>query len=1063
MFSNYASVIRKLPMSYSYQRAILNSKGEVIDFEILEANELYASKTQYTAAEIPGKKLTEVFPKISDEDFHWMIPCAIEYSEGSSGSMERFCLYQNRWFKVHYHTTGSWSVIFFYEDITDTKMAEFAKEDVQNQHKVLSELTASEHYTDGNIYEFIKQAIVKASGVMKVWRTGVWFFDEDGEKLRNFDNYDSESGLHSSGMLLDGYKYNSEFKYFKKSRYVDANDALNDKRVSGYLQDYLIPLGITSMLDAAIVSEGKTIGILCFEHKGEKRTWQQHEINFGCELASKIANVLRVFDKKITQSKLLRSENKLKSIFLAAPSGMGLLVSRVFQDANDKLCQMTGYSHQELIGKSARMLYCTDEDFEYVGREKYRQIDELGIGTVESRFRRKDGQVIHVLVSSTPLDPTNQMQGIIFTATDITSRKNAEEKLRESELRMRQLAANIPGAVYQFHVSAEGKFDLLYMSDGGAEIFEKPIELLTDETRLFEEVCPEHRQGLKKSIFESVKSFTDWSYEFCILLRKGRKKWIRGMSKPRKDGLGGVLYDGVLLDITPQKTIEEKLRINEKRYQSIVENQRDMICRFLPDTTLTFVNPAYCRYFGKKEEDLTGRKFLDFLPSANQKLMKKHLSIFRPESASHTFENKILLENRRYIWQEWSTIAFFDHKGNVMEFQSIGNDITDKKERIELEQELKVALESGRFKKNFLANMSHEIRTPLTGIIGMTEILGQTQLDSRQLEYLSLLRHSGENLMELINKVLDYSDIEKGALKLKYRRMDLQRWLKRAEKYFYLICKSDIGFESKIDEALPRFVEADKVRLEQILHNLISNAVKFTLQGHVRLVAELVKLLPPGEVLIKVSVFDTGIGIPEKRQKDIFQPFMQVDDLDTRGYEGAGLGLSICQNLVSLHGGKIGFESKEGKGSCFWFTFKASQALEKKGQATRSASEKRQTKPLKILFAEDKKINQQVISLLLTSMGHEVTIAENGKQALEFFKKSDFDLILMDIQMPEMDGITAVSKLRAEYKELPPIIGLSANTFEVNKEKYKGMDGYLTKPVKKSEIEEVFKSFFPVS
>ncbi len=931
---DYASVLQKLPMGFSYQKAIRDFEGEVIDFELIEVNELFARQTQYSPEEISGRKLTEVFPDITLDDFQWMIPLATNYDEGTKGSIVKFCPYQTRWFKIHYFVRESQSLIFIYEDITEARQAEIAAQAFKKQQEALSELTASFHYIEGNIYEFINLATVRASSVMNVWRTGVWFFDEDGESLRNFDNYDSETGLHSSGMLLDGYKYNSEFKYFKKHRYVDANDALNDKRVSGYLQDYLTPLGITSMLDIAIVTEGKTIGILCFEHKGEKRTWQQHEINFGCQLASKIAIVLGVFDKKITQSKLLRSENKLKSIFLAAPSGMGLLVSRVFQDANDKLCQMTEYSHEELIGKSARMLYCTDEDFEYVGREKYRQIDELGIGTVETRFRRKDGQVIHVLVSSTPLDPTNQMQGIIFTATDITSRKIAEEKLRESELRIRQLAANIPGAVCQFHVSAEGKFNVLYMSDGGAEIFEKPIKLLTDPTRLFEEVCPEHSQGLKKSILESVTSFTDWSYEFCIILHKGRKKWIRGMSKPRKDGLGGVLYDGVLLDITPQKTIEEKLRISEKRYQSIVENQRDMICRFLPDTTLTFVNPAYCSYFGKKEEELTGRKFLDFLPAANQELMKEHLSLFQPGSASHTFENKVLMENGRFIWQEWSSIAFFDHKGKVLEFQSIGNDITDKKERIELENELNVAIESGKFKKNFLANMSHEMRTPLTGIIGMTEILSQTKLDHQQQEYLSLLRHSGENLMELINKVLSYSDIEKGGLKLKYRRMNLHKWLKGAEKFFYLICKSDIGFERKIDEALPRFIKADKVRLEQILHNLISNAVKYTLQGNVRMVAELVKLLPPGEVLIKVSVFDTGIGIPEKRQKNVFQPFMQVDDVDTREYEGTGLGLSICQNLVTLHGGKIGFESKEGKGSCFWFTFKASQAMENKEQAT---------------------------------------------------------------------------------------------------------------------------------
>lgn len=1062
MFSNYASVLLKLPMGYSHQKAILNTKGEVVDFEFLEVNELYASQTRFAAAEFQGKRLSEIFPQLSPEDFDWMIPYAINHSEGSSGSFERYCLYRKCWYKIHYHTTGNQSVIFIYEDISNAKLAELAREDLKRQHEVLSELTTSIHYTEGNIYEFIKLAIVRASTAMKVWRSGVWFFDEDGEKLRNFDNYDSETGSHTSGTLLAGFKYNNEFKYLKKHRFVDAHDALNDERVRGYLQDYLLPLGITSMLDVGIIAEGKTRGILCFEHKGEKRKWQPHEITFGCQVTGLIASVLGVFDKKIAQNKLQTSENKLKSIFVTAPSGMGLVVSRVFQEVNDKLCHMTGYTREELIGKGARMLYCTDEDFDYVGTEKYRQIDEMGIGTVETRFRRKDGQILHVLLSSSPLDPKNHMQGIIFTATDITSRKMAEQKLRESETRIRQLAANIPGAVYQFHVSAEGRFNVLYMSDGAIAIFEKPLEFLMNQTRLFEEICPEHKEGLSKSIAASVESFTDWSYEFCIIPSKGRKKWIRGMSKPRKDDKGGVLFDGVLLDISRQKAIEEKLRISEKRYQSIVETQSEMICRFLPDTTLTFVNAAYCNYFRKNEHDLLGKKFLDFLPDPNQKLMKEHLLLFSPQSAEHIFENKIMLKNGRYVWQEWATVAVFDASGNLLEFQSIGNDITDKKERIELEQELKVALESGRFKKNFLANMSHEMRTPLTGIIGMTEILAQTKLNLQQQEYLSLLRHSGENLMELINQVLDFSHIEKGALKLKYRKMDLHRLFKRAEKYFEVIGRPDIGFESKIDEALPRYIKADRVRLEQILHNLISNAVKFTLKGHVRMVAELVKLYPPGELLIKVSVYDTGIGIPENRQKEIFEPFMQVDSLDTREYEGTGLGLSICKNLVMLHGGKIGFESTEGQGSCFWFTFKAYQTKENNNTKEENEEEGK-IKPLRILFAEDKKINQKVISLILKSMGHTVTIAENGKEAVEIFKQGDFDLIFMDIQMPEMDGVTAVKELKATYAKLPPIIGLSANAFEGDKEKYMdmGMDGYLTKPVKKNELEELFKNWFP--
>ncbi len=364
-----------------------------------------------------------------------------------------------------------------------------------------------------------------------------------------------------------------------------------------------------------------------------------------------------------------------------------------------------------------------------------------------------------------------------------------------------------------------------------------------------------------------------------------------------------------------------------------------------------------------------------------------------------------------------------------------------------------------RFKQNFLANMSHEIRTPLTGVIGMIDILKQTQLTEDQKEYINILRHSGENLREIINQVLDYSKIEAGKLQLRKKEFAFHELEKQAISLFQSLAGDSLTFESTIDPSIPDHIYADKNRLTQIISNLISNAVKFTAKGKIRFSAQNLSVESnPEELYIKIAISDTGLGIEEKKQKALFTPFAQIHQSDYRESEGTGLGLSICKELAQLHGGKIGVESHYGKGSTFWFTFKTEKKhLHEAGSQENSSFEGSTYKNLRILLVEDKIVNQKVMTLLLSSMGHTIELAENGAVALKKFQPDTFDLILMDIQMPVMDGITATSKLRQKYPQLPPVIGLSANAFEGDREKYMnmGLDEYLTKPMKKEDFTDM--------
>ncbi len=421
-------------------------------------------------------------------------------------------------------------------------------------------------------------------------------------------------------------------------------------------------------------------------------------------------------------------------------------------------------------------------------------------------------------------------------------------------------------------------------------------------------------------------------------------------------------------------------------------------------------------------------------------------------------------------WVRTKAEALYDN--NRVE-RVLGNiiDITERKlaeqeheVKQKLEKKVILAEESLRFKQNFLANMSHEIRTPLTGMLGMAEILGQTALNDEQKDFLNTIIQSGDNLREIINNVLDFSKIEAGKVKLRKDIFSLKKMATNTRQYFNSICRKPIVFESAIDEALPEFIKADDIRLRQILTNLISNAVKFTDQGKISFMGQLLSRNPQTNTIeVKFSVTDTGKGIDPNIQQKLFTPFSQIEDNDTREFEGTGLGLSICRELVKLHGGNIGVNSIPGHGSTFWFTMmveEASQTVKKYPQHKLTLLP--QPDSLKILLAEDKVTNQKVIKLILASLGHEVTIAQNGREAIEMYEPLKFDLILMDIQMPVLDGIKATRKLKEQYKVLPPIVGLSANAFEGDREKYmtKGLDEYLIKPLQTEDFKTVVAKLF---
>ncbi|MBW6479091.1 MAG: response regulator [Bacteroidales bacterium] len=507
---------------------------------------------------------------------------------------------------------------------------------------------------------------------------------------------------------------------------------------------------------------------------------------------------------------------------------------------------------------------------------------------------------------------------------------------------------------------------------------------------------------------------------------------------------------------------KEKAELAEKKYTDLYESAPSGYLTLSKEGDILELNNSAAMLLHKERDQLINNRLALFISDDTRAVFNKFLQKLDVTTDKQTCEIK--LEKEGFYSAYVSVDGILSKGGETILLSMV--DITKSKQAEESLRELEVARESLKFKQNFLANMSHEIRTPLTGVLGMIDILENTKLTIEQKDYISTLKHSGENLRTIINQVLNYSKIEAGKVKLVPSVFKLHSLFCETKTMFKGRTKTGVNLSIQSDPDIPEFIYADKKRISQIITNLVANAVKFTPKGSILLSSHLLSPDASGkQVIIKIAVTDTGIGIPHDKLKKLFVPFSQIDDKDTREYEGTGLGLSICKELAILLGGKIGVSSIYHKGSTFWFIFPAqvSESPQKEipdkqnHEPNVMNNDHQPRRNLRILFADDKVVNQKVISLMLTNIGHVVTLASNGQQALQAYETGKFDLILMDIQMPVMDGITATQKLKKKFKNPPPIVGLSASAFEGDREKYLslGMDDYITKPVNEGEFKKL--------
>jgi PAS domain S-box-containing protein len=517
-----------------------------------------------------------------------------------------------------------------------------------------------------------------------------------------------------------------------------------------------------------------------------------------------------------------------------------------------------------------------------------------------------------------------------------------------------------------------------------------------------------------------------------------------------------------------------RLRESENRFRDVAEAAGEFIWEIDRDGRYTFLTDRVNQVLGYNPSELIGKTPFELMPTREAEWVLARWMKFAEEKILSNFEFQALHKDGRTVWLEMSAKPFYDSSGRHLGYRGACLDISARKR---VEEELLQAKSSAELasqaKSEFVAIMSHEIRTPMNGVIGFTNLLLDTPLTPEQQDYAETIKRSGQALLTVINDILDFSKIEAGKLSLELATVDGCTVTREVIQLLATQAQSkqlNLRLQIRPDDCLS--VRADSNRLRQILLNLVGNALKFTQKGGVTVQLTLEESETAPHHVVKYSVIDTGIGIPQDKISKLFRSFSQVDSSTTREFGGTGLGLVICKRLVELMGGKIGVTSHLGKGSTFWFTLPvdSSNPPIPKRLTTRlklPVMNPNHRQPL-VLLAEDNIVNQKLATLLLTKMGCLVENVTNGFDAIAKAKETDYDIIFMDCYMPELDGYSATQEIRRLEKDMDrhtPIIAITANAMEQDRRKCLdcGMDDYVSKPIRADRLREIIERLTPVA
>ncbi len=511
-------------------------------------------------------------------------------------------------------------------------------------------------------------------------------------------------------------------------------------------------------------------------------------------------------------------------------------------------------------------------------------------------------------------------------------------------------------------------------------------------------------------------------------------------------------------EIDERRHIERNLRLSESKLNSIFDSAPEGIVVINTQGVIIQANTAAATMFGFSGDSLLGQSVGVLMHPDGREQHGRDLNHYLETGIQHMLNRPRIVKGHRTDGSQFPLrLSVTETRvDDELFFTGVMQDFTlileNEAQLIEAKDKAEVA---NRLKGEFLANMSHEIRTPMNGIVGMTQLVLETDLTTEQREHLTLARESANHLLVIINDILDFSKIESGALELDLVRCQPEQVLRHTVRSLSGLAESKgLSLTHSCTAAVPAEGMLDPVRLRQILTNLVGNAVKFTHSGSVHVAMDAEPLGDPDAVMLSIKVTDTGIGFDPARAEQLFNPFVQADGSISRSFGGTGLGLAITRSLVTLMGGQIDADSTPGQGSVFSFTVRC--ALPSGDSALMDLTQTNvptdSARPLHVLLAEDHPINQKLASLLLAKMGHTCVLAQDGEAALAELAAQRFDLVLMDVMMPRMDGLTALARLReaeANTGRRTPVLMVTAHAMTGDRERFMaaGADGYVSKPI----------------
>lgn len=750
-------------------------------------------------------------------------------------------------------------------------------------------------------------------------------------------------------------------------------------------------------------------------------------------------------------------DGRLARALAAVSHGMALIdLQGAITWVNDGFTAITGYSGDEAMGLNAADLLFGPEDMteeaQIVRHLKARQGHRA-----EASARRKSGELYWVEADIRPvLDGAGTLEGYVLTLTDTTEHRETEHRSEAAAAALRDAArlAGLGGWEIDFRTS-----EVRYTTEYRA-LMAHPI-LIESFPAALEVYLPEHREAAIAAIAATAQNGEPMDFEAEVRTGDGRHIWIRVMGVAEMvDGVC-VAIRGASQDITTVRRALSELRESEGFARGVIDGIAAMVAVIDSDGRLVEANRSFRRAGAAAQSapEYTPRQsmFEIFrrLPGNHGRALERGIrAVINGERETFT---------RAYeaINGEWFRLGASKFVGDgpvrvVIFTQSIADLKRSERRLRNLNTNLKRARDqadaANLAKSAFLATMSHEIRTPLNGVLGMAQAMAREDLPQTQKERLAVIRQAGETLLVLLNDLLDLSRIEAGRLELEDGVVDIVRIARGAQATFTtLVAEKDLSFDLIIDPQAPVYWRGDPTRVRQILFNLVSNAVKFTARGSVQV------SVTARDGHLVMSVADTGPGIAPERLGALFEKFVQADTSTTRKFGGSGLGLAICRELSALMGGAIGVQSVVNQGSNFTVSLPLAVAEPTTGDLTGPVVHQgpplADGAPLRILAAEDNPMNQLVLKTLLEPLRIDLHLVDDGEAAFAAWADAQWDVILMDVQMPRMDGPTATRLIRAreeaEGRPRTPIIALTANAMSHHEREYlgAGMDALTPKPI----------------